>query len=354
MKRVCMYMNSWTFGGVEEHAAVLASQLPAEGYDPLVVCSGSEALWPLHQRLLAARVRHIETDRVGSIAALVQLLRECHVDLLHLQLCHWDGGRRALIAAKIARVPIVVTHHGAPSAPAAPILRRGLMYFADRFIAVSDANRVAQIEHLKLRPKKVSTVHNGIVLGETPDRRAARQALCMDLGIDPRTKLVAFVGRLSPEKQPHLLVEAMAKLPEAHLVIVGDGPLRGEVAALAARRGVCAHFLGFRDDVRQLLAGVDVLAMPSARESFGIVLVEALAAGTPIVAFAVGGVPEVVSHGIDGYLVSPGHVAGMTDRLRAVLNEPAAMSEAARHSAARFSAEAMTQATAAVYGQALT
>src|SRR5207244_895865 len=150
-RKLCFFLNSYTYGGVEEHVVLMCSLLPQLGYTPFVVCSKHTALQALYDRLDALGVRRTWFEpRAGvvgkarSIAKLSQLLRDEQVELLHLQLIFSDGGRVPLLAGALAGVPMVVTHHAAPRTPQGRLTRlaRGqLLELASRFIAVSHANR---------------------------------------------------------------------------------------------------------------------------------------------------------------------------------------------------------------------
>jgi len=160
----------------------------------------------------------------------------------------------------------------------------------------------------------------------------------------PRPR-IGYVGRLAAQKRPDLLVEAFGRLrTEAHLVVVGDGPMRA--AVLAAVRSSPARdritVTGFvpHVEVPQVLASLDLLVLPSAYEEMGSVLVEAMASGLPVVASRVGGIPAVVADGETGLLVPPGDVDALAAALDELLADPARrhrMGVAARERAGHYS-----------------
>ena len=369
-RRVCFFLNSWTFGGVEQHVVVLCSHLAAFGYEPLVVCERLAALEPLYQRLneVGIEPHFFEAGPTATAKAretwrLSRWLRAQRVDILHVQLVSTGGGRSPLLAGKLADIPMVVTHHAAPRAPQPALTRLArspLIAMAERFVAVSHANRTAQIRYMGLRPERIQAIQNGVDVADVaPDRSAAHARLTAALGLASRAKLVGGAGRLCEQKGFAALLSATPQLlrrePETHVVLIGDGPLRGELETQARRLGIAVrvHFLGFRDDVPALLAALDVLVMPSLFEGLPLVLLEALAAGCPVVAHAVDGIPEVLEDQRMGFLVSVGDVATLADRTARLLGEPAlaqSMSLAARQTALkRLTAERMARQTAAVY-----
>jgi glycosyltransferase involved in cell wall biosynthesis len=142
------------------------------------------------------------------------------------------------------------------------------------------------------------------------------------LGVPEHGRLIAAVSRLRWEKGLDVLIEALDHLQDLdglHLAVVGSGPEEDRLRAMAARRRVPVHFLGHRQDVACWLAAADVVAMPSRRESFGRVTLEAMAVGRPLVASQVGGLLEAIAHGETGLLVPPDDPVALATSLRTVL-----------------------------------
>ncbi|KIQ97465.1 Glycosyltransferase [Lysobacter sp. A03] len=173
-----------------------------------------------------------------------------------------------------------------------------------------------------------------VLLNGIPTRRFAsgadaRLAARATLGLAPDALLLGSVGRLVALKHHRLLLELMPALaaacPSAELVLLGDGPLRAELEALADSLSIRGrvHFLGARDDVARLLPALDVFALPSLTEGLSIALLEACAAGLPIVATAVGGNPEIVTDGCTGVLVPPDDREATRNALEALLKDAA-------------------------------
>jgi glycosyltransferase involved in cell wall biosynthesis len=192
-----------------------------------------------------------------------------------------------------------------------------------------------------------------------PAARADARGL---LGLGPADLVIGSVARLAPEKDPDTLLKAFARvaaeLPQARLVLVGTGPLEQRLRRRATTMSLDGkvQFTGPRDDVQRLLPACDVVALTSRHEGLGLALVEALAAGVPVVATDVGGVGEVVHHGRTGLLVPPGDVPAIAKALNRVLADPqlrAAMSAEAGRRAAAFSSVSATEATQALYERVL-
>jgi glycosyltransferase involved in cell wall biosynthesis len=283
-------------------------------------------------------------------------------------LLHGHGLRFAPLwaaASLAARRPLVVTLHNLvpPDLPlAARAALRAALLCARQIIAVSAA--VARSARTVAPAGRVAVVRSGVDVAAfapgTPDERAAARAALGLAGCQPA---VLCVARLSPEKNVGGFLEAAAiaarRAPGARFLVAGGGPLgptlRYQIECLDLSGQ--ARLLGRRDDVPRLLAAVDVLCLPSREEGLGLAVLEAMAAGLPVVATNVGGVPEVVAAGETGLLVPPGDPAALAAALAALLTAPdraRAMGAAGRARAAeRFTLRHMVAATHAVYARAL-
>jgi glycosyltransferase involved in cell wall biosynthesis len=204
-------------------------------------------------------------------------------------------------------------------------------------------------------------VHNGIDV-ETfrRDRAAAREQLRRELAIPTDVPLCATVAVLRQGKGIEVLIDAARRRDGVHFLIVGDGPMRAELTELARTAGVASrvHWAGFRNDVHTFLAGCDLFVHPSLSDAFPTVLLEAMAAGVPVVASNVGGVPEIVVPGSTGALVPAGDAERLASVIAAMLADPATLERmrvAAQERAAReFSTAAWISRLDAVYASVLT
>lgn len=163
-------------------------------------------------------------------------------------------------------------------------------------------------------------------------RPGARERWRAEHGFSCSDRIVACVARLHPQKNPLGLCEAFARVPDAHLVLAGGGPLESEIRRRAGDR---VHLAGIVEDVAGLLSAADAFAIASDWEGNPLSVMEAMAAGLPVAATAVGGVPELVEDGVTGVLVQPGDMRALGDAIAFVLAHPG-MGEAARSRAARF------------------
>jgi glycosyltransferase involved in cell wall biosynthesis len=187
-------------------------------------------------------------------------------------------------------------------------------------VCVSEAQAV-RVRRAGVPPDKITVIRNAVGLNQddTPDPRYRNTLL--DLFERPPTWLVAAAGRFSPEKGFDHFVEAAAvvrrTIPDAGFVLFGDGPLRGAIARKIAECGLEKSFIlaGFRRDLQAFLPHFDLAVLPSYTEGLPVFVLEAMAAGVPVVATAVGGTPEAVVDGITGHLVPPGDPVALAARV---------------------------------------
>jgi glycosyltransferase involved in cell wall biosynthesis len=223
-------------------------------------------------------------------------------------------------------------------------------------INVSEGERRHAVE-LGIRAEQLHVVYNGIEGVPAIDRVALRE----EFGIGPDDPVFGWVGRFGPQKNPLAIVEAFGRVAKqmtnARLAMVGDGPLRADVEACIERLGLGDRILllGVRDGFATMPM-FDVFTMSSEYEGFPYVLVEAAAAGLPIVSTMVGGAEEIVTPGQEGLLVPVGDIDGLGKALLEVgvkTELRAEMAEAVRRRAARFAIDTMLEETIAVYLRAL-
>jgi len=241
-------------------------------------------------------------------------------------------------------------------------LYRWLANWASGFIAVSDEVRQAIIGQLGTVEGKVFTIANGVDT-ERYNRPGDKIALCRELGLPSTCRLAVTVGRLTEQKGHAYLIESAADIlvhhPDTHFLFVGDGELRGALHAQVEHAGLTEHihFLGNRPDVPGLLAAADLFILPSLWEGLSVALLEAMAAGRPIVATAVSGSTQVMVDGVTGLLVPPADSKALARAVCALLDAPeraTAMGQAARQRVViHYSAQKQAREHIALYRQLL-
>lgn len=366
--------------GTERHVLHLAQGL--HRHCRLGLLSPEGPLLPEFQRLGIAHrpFPRLETDVQAGLRAfrrgLRELLRLLQPDLVHV---HAGPELAVLVRTVNRRVPLVLTIHGFHGSHAEANYRLAgwlaRLARVRRVIAVSQAE-ARLLETGGLRPPRLVVIPNGIPVPDDPPVDWRRE-----LGWPGDAPVVGAVGRLEEPKGFDVLIEAFSRLTNEggsvqgsngrsepsspssralpRLVIVGDGSRREQLERQARELGLeeRVHLAGFRSDARGAFAGFDVTVIPSRHEPQGIVCLEAMAAGSPVIASDTGGLPDMIQHGVNGWLVPPGDAAALARTLAEVLADP---SEARKRGAAgrhrffeEFLVDRMVQRTLAVYEEAL-
>lgn len=336
--RVCLLNSAGDVGGGEKHLLSIAEGLAPRGFHFLFVAPSpgwfaqtlSDRGWPLHVVDLSRRFS------LRSLLVLRDLLRAERIEILHTQGARANFTGR--LAARWAKTPVVVStiqnslfDYDVSSARrrAYVTLERWSSRWADRIICVAEALAADVIERYGISREKVEVIHNAINLDNFRPRRPPDRVR-MELGLPTTTQVVALVGRMTDQKGHFYLLRALPALmsshPDLHLLIAGDGPLRPALEAEANAlgiRGRC-HFLGVRNDVADLLAASDVVAVPSLSEGLPYVILEAMAVAKPVVASRVSGNPELVVDGQTGLLVPSRDVEALVLALDRLLSDPEA------------------------------
>jgi glycosyltransferase involved in cell wall biosynthesis len=310
--RIVQLVPSFVLGGAEVFATQLSAALADLGHDVQLLALRDEG--PLRARLsdeLAASTRvipkrgRVDPTLIPRLAAAVR-----GADVVHSHL--FTGLAWGTVAARLARVPVVVyTEHACHADDEAfvPPLRRALGRALDHVIACSDATRDAIARHRWFPGAPISVIPNGIPLTGRP-LAAAR----------PGPLRVGTVGRLVEVKGQVHLIDAVARLVDegldVTLTVWGEGPLRAELEARAAKLGARARLPGATDQVPQVLADLDVFVLPSLSEAMPITLLEAAAAGLPLVVTSSGGASTLLAAGAGGLVVPPADPAALADALR--------------------------------------
>ena len=199
---------------------------------------------------------------------------------------------------------------------------------AKKFVCVSDDTAAHVLKHRIVPKRKVQVIHNGIHVDHFQQARRQRDSMRSELGIPNSARVVGTVGRLSEVKRQDVLIRAFDRvrqvIPESHLLLVGDGPQRQQLMNLAASLGLdgYVHFTGYREDRERCLAAMDLFALTSDSEGTPLSLLEAWAAGLPVVVTAVGGLPELVENNATGMLVPPGDPKMFATAITNVLTTP--------------------------------
>ncbi|MEW6245969.1 MAG: glycosyltransferase family 4 protein [Nitrospirota bacterium] len=358
-------------------------------YEPLVVAGrpgrwdaqGGQAATDKHCRELEkAGIRWIIIPRLtreihplndlSALWSLMRLFRRERPAIVHTHTS--KAGVVGRLAAWWSGVPVVVhTPHGhvfyghftAVRSRVFMLVERMLTRLTTRLIALTEAERDDHLERGVGRADRFAVIPSGIDLERYRSVRRTWGLRPAWFPCPPGSIVVGSVGWLTPVKGHRFLIEAAAQLkptfPNLHVVLVGSGGLQAELSALADRLGLkdSVHFLGERDDVDVCLSAMDLFVLPSLNEGMGRALVEAMAAGLPVIASRVGGVPALIEHGRTGLLAPAGDPGALAQAIRQALDRPdwaRQMGQAASQSIGRrFDAATMVRAVEQVYEQAL-
>jgi glycosyltransferase involved in cell wall biosynthesis len=337
-------------GGPALHVAYLSEGLRARGYDTTLVAGtlarGEDSMSFVAEELGVRVERVPELSReisplrdIRAILRLAQLIRRERPQILHTHTAKAGAvGRIAALAAGDARPPIIVhTFHGHVlrgyfdpiRAYGFRLLERWLATKTTTLVAVSPQVRDDLVE-LGVAPReKFTVIRLGIELDERisapDDARAETRRL---LGVPQGAFVVGWIGRMTGVKNTDEVLAALKLLRDrdvdAYLCMVGDGPDRERLERRAHDLGVAKRclFLGYQEQVARFYAAFDGMILPSVNEGTPVSAIESLAAGRPVVATRVGGVPDVVEDGEDGFLVDPGSTEQLADRLEELARNP--------------------------------
>jgi len=294
-----------------------------------------------------------------ALFALYRIMGEGRYDLIH---CHsTKAGILGRLGAMLTSDSIIMfTAHGWVFTEDQAYwkrwflaqLERLLAKVATKIICVSAYDRDLALHFKVSCPAKLIVICNGI--DPYPFSQAQGSELRQQWATG-RAPVLAFVGRLAPQKDPLTLLEATRQLSEVKLLLVGDGPLRAEVERFIRENGLVNRVLltGVRADIPDILAASDVFVSPSRWEGLPLAVIEAMMAGLPVVATRVGGVPELVEDGVTGFLVSPRDPEALTAAIQKLLDNEdlrCKMGQLGRRKAlSHFTLERMLAQTQEVY-----
>lgn len=336
-KRILHLITRLPTGGAEHLLASIVRHLDTERYESLVCCIQDRG--ELADMIEAGGVQVISLDRrgkrfsLGTVLALARLMREQHIDLVHCHLYHANLYGR--LAARLVGIPAIATVHNTYVRRKwhRSLLNRWLGRGRGLVIAVSAEARNDVIEHDHLAPERVLLLANGIDLNRV-DTVLSQAAAKERLGYAPDDFLIGCVGRLEAQKGHIHIIAALGRMLQTapaelvrrlRLLIVGEGRLRGELERAIADAGLRdkVRLAGNRSDVAEILRSLDLYAMPSLWEGLSLAMLEAMAAGLPLIISDVGGAAEVLGDNEFGVRVPPGNVDALARALLALATDDA-------------------------------
>lgn len=374
MKRIkILHVVRPAAGGMKNHLINLVRYTDKSKFAVSVACPPNTPLW---EELYALGVEMVPIPLVGELSpskdyavihSLVKYLRQSGTTILHAHSS--KGALVGRLAGAIARTPVVIfTAHNSIFYEDWPgwkkrvfaNVERFLARFTDKIITVSDALKQELLEQEGLSPKLLTTIYNGIEV----ERFAGQvDALAMrkSLGIPELGPIIGTIARLAPQKGVSYFLRAASLLKEYQVtfLVVGDGPLRESLEQEVVQLGLQSRvvFAGQKDNISEILPILDVFVLPSITEGLPLTILEAMAAGKPVVATRVGGVPEAILEGKTGLVVAPKDPEALAVALAGLLGERDRLNRMGangrKHVQEKFTVEQMVQRTFELYNQLL-
>lgn len=318
-------------GGAEQHVLTLLNGIERTRFTPHLVCltHGPFAALARETNISTKTLpMHFPLD-LSPLPSIIRWARQKRINLVHTH-----GSRANLLGRLGARwlgVPSLTTVHSSLahdylspwSAHMALGLDRLTLPLTSGIITVSDylAKEVASRGGRNLR-----TIYNGQAPISVADPSSSRHKFRLQWRIPADALILGTIGRLHPAKGHTYLIKAVTQLrlkyPNLHLLLIGDGPLRQNLEFELKQSTIPHTLTGYLPRAYEVLPAMDLFVLPSVSEGMGLVLLEAMQARVPIVASAVGGIPEVIRAGKDGLLVPPGDVAGFSDACSRIIDDP--------------------------------
>jgi glycosyltransferase involved in cell wall biosynthesis len=343
MKREIIYFTeSSGFGGAERYLIDLAPKARDIAEEVCVVLPFRPGNAKLRDQLqtLGMTVLNIRQYKAAYLLNFLIALRFLQARpnaFLHFSLPYPDCCRWVLLAAAILRRQYIISELLVPENPykaghyfmVTHLIFNKLKEFsynrARKVIAICERMKDILVSSYGLPSEKIAVIYNGIEVETAKGPTAARDRLMSEFGISEESLIVSTVGRLAEQKGHIFLLHAMKKLASEHprvvLLLVGDGPLKGSIEAEIKSRTLSAsvRMTGFREDFRDILAITDIFVFPSLNEGLSYIVLEAMAAGKPVVATDAGGNKELVVDGETGCIIRPKDVEGLHDAIEALI-----------------------------------
>lgn len=361
--RVAQITHDLSLGGLQQVIVNLCKSMDKELFDVSVLCLRARGVLAdeiermgIEVTLLPQRVHG--TDYFSFIK-VASYLKNNKIDVIHTHNTQpfIDG----TLAAQVARIKSIIhTDHARifPDKKRYMVAEWVMSHFADKVVGVSEATSDNLVTYEKIPRKKVATIANGVdgaAYRVSIDKAQKRS----ELGIREEGPVLGLGARLVKEKGLDVLMEAMGRVvelfPDVSLVIAGGGPLEDFLRLEIESQGLGAHvfLVGPRHDMPELLNLFDVYLLPSISEGLPMGLLEAMAAKCPVLASRVGGIPRVISHGVNGRLVEPGHPGALAKEIGLLLSDDALRREYAGRALVTFNeayhARFMTQKYESLY-----
>ncbi len=351
---VCHIITMLELGGAQQNTLFTVSHLDPARFRPVLITGEPGPLDEEARNLAGVEFHQIPSlvrairplSDLRALLALARLLRRLKPAIVHTHSS--KAGILGRLAARLAGVPVIIhSIHGFGFTRYQPAPVRRLLIALEclaarvtsRFFAVSEANRQLGVELGLFPENRCVVIRSGVDVASIRRLEVDTAAKKRELGLEPGRPTVGMVAPMKAQKAPldfvRVAAKVAAKRPDTQFLFVGDGELRGAMEAEIARLDLAKSFrlAGWRRDVPAVMRCLDVFVLTSLWEGLPRVYLEALAGGVPVVGTRVDGAAEVVHDGVNGYLLAPGDVQGMADRVIALLANPTMAADMGRKGA---------------------
>ena len=326
-------------GGAQTHVKSLVESLDKKRFEVTIACSFTGPLVDSLKQL-GVRVYELpnlvrEISIVKDLKTVIQLIKFCRKEKFDILHAHSSkAGFLGRIAAYIARVPVIIfSVHGFSFTPENPsILKKIFMaieFFcgkiSSKVICVSEKDMEFAVKEKILASDRVSSIANGVDFERFS--HGSREKIRNEFHFDEKKIVVGMVTRLVDAKGCRELIESAHtlsnKYPELRFLLVGEGPDDEKYHKMVQEFGIKDVFIltGLRDDIPDILAGIDIFALPSYTEALPYAIIEAMSAGKPVITTTVGGIPELINDGVEGFLITPKDLSALSEKIEILTND---------------------------------
>jgi len=331
--KVTQIIHSLNPGGLENGIINLVNNMDDFKFENTVCCltQGGDFEKRLNKNIKVSKMFKKPGNDYQLYIKLIKYLKEIKPTIVHTR--NW-AGMDGIIAAKMARVPIII--HGEHGFEIADLISQNrkrkfirklvLSTMVDKIVTVSKNLKNRLINEIKIKPEKIIHIPNGVDTNKFNIYR--KEFTRKKFGFKKEDFIIGIVARLDPIKNHKTLFFAFKEIvknyPQVKLIIVGDGPLREELKEKSYQLGIKNKviFMGERDNVSEILKTFDIFVLPSLNEGMSNTILEAMATGIPVIASNVGGNPELVIDGRTGFLFSPNDVESLVQKIKTYILHP--------------------------------
>lgn len=359
MKNILFYTDTPNIGGAEKQMLLLAKYLNSKGYSVSLAYGNYSKIAKMHsdfekycKNIFVLPVIHKHDPRHYN--RLKKVLKAGNFDLIHLHLWNPGSCRYAFFAAHHLKIPIVTTEHDPFKISGLKLkIKKNCIQKTDQTIAISSPNNRLLGEYYSIPNSRLTTVHNGIEVNRFIDNKNKAK-----LPVQHGDTIVTCIAELHSRKGHKYLLEAFRKIylesPKIKLILIGTGPLEFKLKEKYSDL-INVHFLGWADNIPEILKSSDIFILPSLNEAFGLVLIEAMASSVISIATNTGGTVDIIEDKKSGFLIPPKNSDKIAETIFEIINNPDKKSQIEKTALKRvkkyFTSERMAINTINVYNK---